>query len=94
MAETEKTPKKVNDTVGAKEPSPKEDKNCYILDKIITRTKKRLDSLEDAINEEINPLHRIELEAKRSENANLLCFLKGLAAEGPISKILEHLFGE
>ena len=70
------------------------DKECPLLEEVIKRTKRRIDNLEKMINEEMNPLHRVELEAKRSENVDLLCFLKSLGHSGPEAKLLRAIFGK
>jgi len=100
MAEEKKTSKKPSKEVDVKvvfdkdENHSKEDKECPLLEEVIKRTKRRIDNLEEMIDEEMNPLHRVELEAKRSENVDLLCFLKSLGRSGPEARLLKAIFGE
>lgn len=99
MAETNKNTKKPSKEVDVKvvfdkDENHSKDKDCPLLEEVIKRTKRRIENLEEMIDEEMNPLHRVELEAKRSENVDLLCFLKGLGHSGPTAKLLKAIFGE
>lgn len=69
-------------------------KECPVLEEIVKRTKRRIDNLEEMIDAEMNPLHRVEYEAARKENVELLCFLKSLSHSGPEAKLLRAIFGE
>lgn len=98
MAEQKKTSKKPSKEVDVKVVFDKnenhKDNECPLLEEVITRTKRRIDNLKEMIDEEINPLHRIELEAKHKENVNLLCFLKSLGHSGPEAELVKAIFGE
>ena len=98
MAEEKKTLKKPSKEKDVKVVLDKnenhKDNECPLLEEVIKRTKRRIDNLEEMIDEEMNPLHRVELEAKRSENVDLLCFLKSLGSSGPEAKLLKAIFGE
>jgi len=99
MAEEKKTPKKTSKDVDVKvvfdkDENHSKDKECPLLEEVIKRTERRIDNLEEMIDEEMNPLHRVELEAKRSENVDLLCYLKSLSHSGPAAKLLRTIFGE
>ena len=98
MAEEKKTSKKTSKETDVKVVFDKEehhkDDECPLLEEVVARTKRRIDNLEEMINDEMNPLHRVELEAKRKENVNLLCFIRSLGRSGPEAKLLKAIFGE
>jgi len=98
MAEEKKTPKKTSKETDVKVVFDKDenhkDNECPLLEEVVKRTKRRIDNLEEMINDEMNPLHRVELEAKRKENVDLLCYLRSLGRSGPEAKLLRAIFGE
>ena len=98
MAEEKKTPKKTSKEtdvkVGFDKDENHKDNECPLLEEVVKRTKRRIDNLKEMIDEEMNPLHRVELEAKRSENVDLLYFLKSLGRSGPEAKLVKTIFGE
>lgn len=99
MAEEKKNTKKSSKEVDVKVAFDKnenhtKDKECPLLKEVIKRTQRRIDNLEEMIDEEMNPLHRVELEAKLHENVDLLCFLKSLDHSGSEAKLLKAIFSE
>ena len=98
MAEEKKTSKKHSKEADVKVVFDKDenhkDNECPLLEEVIKRTKRRIDNLEEMIIDEMNPLHRVELEAKRKENVDLLCYLKSLGHSGPEAKLLRAIFDE
>jgi DNA polymerase II small subunit/DNA polymerase delta subunit B len=100
MAETKKSSKKSaskdsgGEIVFEKGVDHSEDKACPLLEDIIGHMESRIEELEKMIDEELNPLHRVELEAKCSEDIVLLGYLKSLKFDGAASKLLKAIFGE
>lgn len=90
------TPKDVDVKVVVAKEEHSEDskKECPMLEQIKERTKRRISNLEEMIDDELNPLRRVELEAKLSENVDLMHFLKSFETVGSASKLLKAIFGE
>jgi hypothetical protein len=61
-------------------PNSKKDdlQNCNLYETMLNYMHERIEYIEDVIDDDINPIHRIEHEAKRCELYQILRYLENL----------------
>lgn len=83
MPKTKSKPSKVSE-------SKKSDLDLY--EEIIRRTSQRIDTLNEMAGEELNPLRKVELLAKKEEQMYTLHYLKSLKGNSPEDKLVRAIF--
>ena len=74
-------------------PNSKKDdlQNCNLYEHMVNYIHERIEYIEEVIDDDINPIHRIEHEAKRCELYHILHYLENLTGSVE-EKILKEVY--